>query len=134
MTDTAALVLAPGGPRAGSVAFAGRSADAALEQVSASGSNRSAIRAITLGSLRWYWRLDALASALPGSASLVPASASTAGGLAPSARVFPQSPRGTVSSAVDAVRTLGQPRATGLMNALLRRFLRERDRLIAAVR
>jgi 16S rRNA (cytosine967-C5)-methyltransferase len=42
-------------------------------------------------------------------------------------------PETTVSSAVDAVRLLRQPRAAGLMNALLRRFLREREQLIATV-
>jgi 16S rRNA (cytosine967-C5)-methyltransferase len=36
-----------------------------------------------------------------------------------------------VSSAVDAARLLQQPRATGLINALLRRFLREREALLA---
>ena len=40
-------------------------------------------------------------------------------------------PEATVSSAVDAARLLHQPRATGLINALLRRFLREREALLA---
>jgi 16S rRNA (cytosine967-C5)-methyltransferase len=40
-------------------------------------------------------------------------------------------PQTTVSSAVDAVRMLGQPRAGALVNALLRRFLRERDSLMS---
>ena len=40
-------------------------------------------------------------------------------------------PEVTVSSAVDAARLLRQPRAAGLVNALLRRFLRERDALLA---
>src|SRR6202012_3772299 len=35
-------------------------------------------------------------------------------------------PETSVSLAVDAVRVVGQPRAAGLVNALLRRFLRER--------
>jgi 16S rRNA (cytosine967-C5)-methyltransferase len=35
-----------------------------------------------------------------------------------------------VSAAVDAARLLLQPRATGLVNALLRRFLREREALL----
>jgi 16S rRNA (cytosine967-C5)-methyltransferase len=38
-----------------------------------------------------------------------------------------------VSSAVDAARLLQQPRAAGMINALLRRFLREREALLAAV-
>jgi 16S rRNA (cytosine967-C5)-methyltransferase len=36
-----------------------------------------------------------------------------------------------VSTAVDAVRVLGQPRASGLVNALLRRYLRDREALTA---
>ena len=42
-------------------------------------------------------------------------------------------PEVTVSSAVDAARLLQQPRAAGLINALLRRFLRQREALLAPV-
>lgn len=38
-----------------------------------------------------------------------------------------------VDAAVEAVRLLGQPGAAGLVNAVLRRFLRERDALLAKV-
>lgn len=38
-----------------------------------------------------------------------------------------------VDAAVEAVRLLGQPGAAGLVNAILRRFLRERDALLAQV-
>jgi 16S rRNA (cytosine967-C5)-methyltransferase len=38
-----------------------------------------------------------------------------------------------VDAAVEAVRLLGQPGAAGLVNAILRRFLRERESLLAAV-
>jgi len=38
-------------------------------------------------------------------------------------------PPATVSSAVDATRHLGQPRAAAMINALLRRYLREREQL-----
>ena len=41
-------------------------------------------------------------------------------------------PEATVSSAVDAARLLRQPRAAGLINALLRRYLREREALLRA--
>jgi 16S rRNA (cytosine967-C5)-methyltransferase len=39
----------------------------------------------------------------------------------------------TVSSAVDAARLLEQPRAAGMINALLRRFLREREAILKLV-
>jgi 16S rRNA (cytosine967-C5)-methyltransferase len=39
----------------------------------------------------------------------------------------------TVNAAVNAARALGQVRAAGLVNALLRRFVRERQALLAAV-
>ena len=38
-----------------------------------------------------------------------------------------------VAATVDATRTLGKPRAAGLVNAALRRFLREQDALLARV-
>ncbi len=38
-----------------------------------------------------------------------------------------------VAATVDASRSLGKPWAKGLVNAILRRFLRERDELIAAI-
>jgi hypothetical protein len=56
---------------------------------------------------------------------------SAADGGAASARTFPQSGRGHGSSAVDAARLLRQPRAAGMINALLRRYLRERAALLA---
>jgi len=39
-----------------------------------------------------------------------------------------------VSATVDATKILGRPQARGLVNAVLRRFLRERDELLAQVR
>ena len=38
-----------------------------------------------------------------------------------------------VAATVEASRSLGKPWAKGLVNAILRRFLRERDELIAAI-
>jgi 16S rRNA (cytosine967-C5)-methyltransferase len=133
VTDTAALVLAQVARSLASVAFSGRSADDALEQASAPGSTRPAIRAITLGSLRWYWRLDAVATVLLGATSLVPTLRTLLIAALHQLEYSRNPPEVTVSSAVDAVRVLRQPRATGLMNALLRRFLRTRDRLMARV-
>jgi 16S rRNA (cytosine967-C5)-methyltransferase len=127
------LVLSQAARALATVAFAHRSADHALEQGSAPGPQRSAIRAITLGSLRWYWRLDALSSELLGATALVPIVRALLIAALHQLEYSRNPPEITVSSAVDAVRVLRQPRAAGLMNALLRRFLRERDRLLAVV-
>lgn len=131
MTDTAARVLAQAARALAGVAVGGHSADDALQRVVAPDSIRSAIRAITLGSLRWYWRLDALASVLLGGTSLTPLLRSLLMVALHQLEYSRNPPEATVSSAVDAVRLLGQPRASGLMNALLRRFLREREQLLA---
>lgn len=108
----------------------GRSADEALAASEAS-PRRSAVRAIALGTLRWYLRLrpamDALLSR-PGSlardvhALLVCA--------AHQIEYSRDAPPLVVNLAVDATRALGQPRAAGLVNAVLRRFLRERQALL----
>ncbi len=116
------------------VAHDGRSADVALLEAE-SRQDRSAVRAIALGTLRWYLRLA------PAMASLV---------ARPAADIDPQlrallitaahqiehsrgAPEVSVHLAVDAARALGLQRATGFVNAVLRRFVRERESLLAAV-
>jgi len=116
------------------VAHEGRSADVALLEAE-SRQDRAAVRAIALGTLRWYLRLA------PAMASLV---------ARPAADVDPQlrallitaahqiehsrgAPEVSVHLAVDAARALGLQRATGFVNAVLRRFVRERESLLAAV-
>ncbi|HEY6454473.1 MAG TPA: 16S rRNA (cytosine(967)-C(5))-methyltransferase RsmB [Steroidobacteraceae bacterium] len=112
----------------------GASADAALASLSAS-AERAAVRAITLGTVRWYLRL------LPAVHSLLDRKA---GRLAPQVSAllvaaahqieYSRNPAQlTVNAAVNAARTLGQVRAAGLVNALLRRFVRERAALLARV-
>ncbi len=112
----------------------GASADAALASVAAS-AERAAVRAIALGSVRWYLRL------LPAVHSLLDRKA---GRLAPEVSAllvaaahqieYSRNPAQlTVNAAVNAARTLGQARAAGLVNALLRRFVRERAALLARV-
>jgi 16S rRNA (cytosine967-C5)-methyltransferase len=93
----------------------------------------AAIQALAYGSVRWYHRLDYWLSRL----------------LAPGAKQKPElhallvvalhqlafsnhPPHAIVDQAVEACRKLGQPRATGLVNAVLRRFLREQRQLIAS--
>lgn len=129
--NTAALILAQAAGAVAGVASAGRSADDTLGAVQAS--LRPAIRAVTLGTLRWYPQLAAVAAALAGARALRPA---IAGLLVVALHQLEHSqhpPELTVSSAVDAVRLLRQPHAARLMNALLRRFVRERAALLEAV-
>jgi 16S rRNA (cytosine967-C5)-methyltransferase len=125
VSDTAALVLAEAARAVRRVAFSGRSADDVAGKPAAS----SAVRAVSLGTLRWYWRLNALLDCLLGQTRVTAAVRSL---LLVSVHQLEHSrnpPQAIVSSSVDAVRMLGQARAAGLINALLRRFLRERDQL-----
>ena len=112
----------------------GASADAALASLAAS-AERAAVRAIALGTVRWYLRL------LPAVHSLLDRKA---GHLAPEVSAllvaaahqieYSRNPAQlTVNAAVNAARTLGHARAAGLVNALLRRFVRERATLLARV-
>lgn len=113
------------------VARDGRSFDDALERQSVDASLRAAVRAVALGSVRWFLQLDALAAQLLGDRALVPALRAL---LVVALHQLDHSrnpPPATVSAAVDAARQLRQPRAAGLINALLRRYLREGQRLRA---
>ncbi len=131
---------APGAPALADAARAisavvanGRSADAALAPFD-SGAQRAAVRAITLGTLRWYLRLapavDLLLSRPKGLTSRLHAL------LVASAHQIEYSrnaPQATVHASVDAARILKEERATGLVNAVLRRFVTERAHLFGRV-
>jgi 16S rRNA (cytosine967-C5)-methyltransferase len=115
------------------VVTSGRSADAALAD-SESADDRSAVRAIALGTLRWYLRLAPALDGLMKRPAGVAASMRAL--LAVSAHQIEYSrnvPEQTVHAAVDAARILASERATGLVNAVLRRFLAERATLLGAV-
>jgi 16S rRNA (cytosine967-C5)-methyltransferase len=118
----AAEVLAQAARTLGKVAFSGRSADEALVRDS---SAHAAVRAITLGTLRWYWRLEALLTELLGETRVTTPVRCLLLVSLHQLEYSRNPPEVTVASSVDAVRILGQPRASGLINALLRRFLRE---------
>lgn len=116
------------------VVHAGRSADDALA-FAESRADRSAVRAIVLGTLRWYLRL------VPAMRELVDRPAEQ---IEPSLRALlvtaahqieysRSAPEVSVHLAVDAARGLGFARATGFVNAVLRRFVREREALFARV-
>jgi len=111
----------------------GRSADAALADDESTG-ERAAVRAIGLGTLRWYLRLaPALEGLMSRPSGVAPPVRAL---LAVSAHQIEYSrnvPEQTVHAAVDAARILGSERATGLVNAVLRRYLAEHTVLLARV-
>ena len=94
-------------------------------------SSAPAVRAVTLGALRWYWRLEAIVSTLIAGQRLSPPLRALLAVALHQLEYSRNPPEVIVSSAVDAARLLQQARAAGLVNALLRRFLRERDALLA---
>lgn len=116
------------------VRFEGRSADAALEAV-AERADRAAVRAIALGTLRWYLRLEpAIAPLLSRPmAEMSPALAALLVTAAHQVEYSRGAPEAQVHLAVDASRIVGEPRASGMVNAVLRRFVATRADLLAKV-
>lgn len=116
------------------VAHSGRSADFAL-QLAEERADRSAVRAIALGTLRWYLRLaPALASIVDRPAEdIPPLLRSLLIAAAHQIEYSRSAPEVSVHLAVDAARALGLGRATGFVNAVLRRFVRERTALLESV-
>ncbi len=129
--SAAAAVLAQAARALHAVAFAGRSADEALAP--ATPAPRAAVRAVTLGALRWYPRLEPIVALLLAGKALAPVLRTLL--IAALHQLdFSRNPAAaTVSSAVDATRLLQQPRAAGMVNALLRRYQRERAALLELV-
>ena len=131
---TATLVLAGAARAVAAVLGEGLSADAALA-AEPQGLQRGAIQAVTLGTLRWYLRLAPAVMPLlarPGT-QIDPKLRSLLVCAAHQLEYSAHASATTVTAAVDAARYLGLERATGLVNAVLRRFLRERVALLAAV-
>lgn len=116
--------------RAVAAVVRGRSADDALGASDLS--RRPAVRAITLGTVRWYLRLrpavDALLTSPRTLAGKIHALLVAAAHQIEYSR---DAPALVVNLAVEAARLLGQPRAAGLVNAVLRRFVRESKSLLA---
>ena len=114
------------------VALQGRSADAAFvgQEV---GAERSAVRAIALGTLRWYLRLaPALRPLLSRPEGLPPAVWALLVTAAHQIEYSRNAPQASVHAAVDATRLLDFPRVSGVVNAVLRRFVAERAQLLAS--
>jgi 16S rRNA (cytosine967-C5)-methyltransferase len=115
------------------VASVGQSADSALSVFQES-DNRAAVRAIALGTLRWYLRLaPALDTLLDRPGKLAPEIRALMIAAAHQIEYSRNAPEVTVHLAVEAARLLGRPSATGVVNAVLRRFVIERARLLASV-
>lgn len=115
------------------MAFGGRSSEEALRAYEES-SQRAAIRAIALGSLRWHLRLapaiDGLLSRPQGVANEIRALLVVSAHQIEYSRNAPQA---TAHAAVDATRILGQARASGLVNAVLRRFIAEKPNVLGRI-
>ena len=115
------------------VVFEGRSADAALEAAHER-QDRAAVRAIALGTLRWYLRLrPALAPLLNRPfEELSPRLAALLVSTAHQVEYSRGAAEAQVHLSVDASRVLGEGRASGVVNAVLRRFVAQRADLLAA--
>jgi 16S rRNA (cytosine967-C5)-methyltransferase len=114
----------------------GRSLDTALVVDPAmSAQERGLLRTLAFDSVRWYLRLDAMLALLlsrPGQTMQPDIRALAIVGLCQ--LLYTEIPaHAAVNETVDAAKLLGHPRASGVINAVLRRCLRERDSLAARV-
>jgi 16S rRNA (cytosine967-C5)-methyltransferase len=116
------------------VAHQGRSAEVALE-AAGERADRAAVRAIALGTLRWYLRLAPALEPLVSRpfAELSPALSSLLVAAAHQVEYSRGAPETQVHLAVDASRIIGEGRASGMVNAVLRRFVAQRAELLARV-
>jgi 16S rRNA (cytosine967-C5)-methyltransferase len=114
----------------------GKSADAAFASSAGSvpAAPEAAVRAIALGTLRWYLRLaPALELLLERPQDLDGPVKALLAVAAHQVEYSRNAPQASVHAAVDAARLLGMSRATGLVNAVLRRFVTERATLLARI-
>jgi len=139
-----ARVQAGPAPGATALAFAARAlaqvvdegytAELALARLDVPQPDRAAARAILSGTLRWYLRLAPAVEELLQRGQtmhgLVRAVLVTALHQIEYSRAAPES---VANIAVDAVRVAGQAGASGFVNALLRRYLRERAAVLSSV-
>jgi len=131
---TAAHVLECAARAVASVLGEGQNADVVLAALPQE-AQRGAIQAVTLGTLRWYLRLaPAVLPLLARPVAQIDVRLRAL--LACAAHQIEYSthpPATTVAAAVDAARSLELAHAAGLVNAVLRRYLREREALLATV-
>ena len=114
------------------VVHEGRSADAALE-ASQERTDRAAVRAIALGTLRWYLRLKPALEPLVNRPfdELSPRLAALLVTAAHQVEYSRGAAEAQVHLAVDASRVIGEGRASGVVNAVMRRFVAQRLELFA---
>ena len=117
------------------VLFGGRSLDELLADDPDQGSARGLKRALSYGTLRWHFRLHALLAAL---------ATRRLRDIAPELRALLEiglyqlefrevAEHAAVAETVNAARELGHARAAGFVNAILRRYQRERVELVASI-
>jgi 16S rRNA (cytosine967-C5)-methyltransferase len=116
------------------VASRGRRLEDAVAAETQGGVPRPATQSIAFGTVRWFFELEACLEGLldrPGAKQEPEVRALMLVGLYQLLHgATPQ--HAAVSETVEAARALGHPRAAGLVNAILRRFLREREAILAA--
>jgi 16S rRNA (cytosine967-C5)-methyltransferase len=128
-----ATALADAARAVSAIAFEGRAADVALEPFSKV-PHRAAVRAITLGCARWYLRLaPAIYKLLQRPEGVAPEIRALLIATAHQIEYSRNPAESNANAAVDATRLLGRQRVSGLVNAVLRRFVAERVALLAQV-
>jgi 16S rRNA (cytosine967-C5)-methyltransferase len=116
------------------VASRGRRLESAVAEQSRDSPSRPAIQSLAFGTVRWFPELEAILDLLldrPDAPLPREVRALALVGLYQLAHGATP-PHAAVSETVEAARALGQPRAAPLVNALLRRFQREREAIVAA--
>ncbi len=112
----------------------GRTLEDALAQQRIAAETRAAVRSLAWGAVRWFQELDAclavLADRAPHTLDPVVRALAVVGLYQLGHDQTP--PHAAVAATVEASRLLGKARASGLINAVLRRFQRERDGILAA--
>jgi len=128
-----AAALADAARAISAIVFDGRTADVALTPFIQS-PDRAAVRAITLGCMRWFLRLaPAVESLLKHPDGVANEIRALLIATAHQIEYSRNPPETSANAAVDAARMLGQKSAAGLVNAVLRRFVAERAALLAEV-
>ncbi len=134
-TPTPAQIRAAAATLVAGTLSAGRSLDELLANDPDEGSARGLKRSLVYGTLRWHFRIAEILRRLT---DRPPEQ------LQPRLRALLEvglfqllsgetAPHAAVAETVSAARELGHARAAGFVNAVLRRFQRERDALLAAV-
>jgi len=132
--DSAAQARAEAARIVLSVARDGRSLDDALVATQTTKADRPTVQALSFGTTRWFHELDAclarLADRKPEQLDGLVRALTLVGLFQLAHGRTP--PHAVVAETVEATRLLQRPRAAGLVNAVLRRFLRERDAILSA--